>query len=52
MRGANPFIAKVLQLVSNMDRVVGKDFETGLANLKALAEEREPGAVPCLACTG
>jgi uncharacterized protein YndB with AHSA1/START domain len=52
MRGANPLIAKVLQLVSNMDRVVGKDFETGLANLKALAEEQEPGALPCLACTG
>lgn len=26
-------------MVFNMDRMVGKDFETGLANLKAIAEK-------------
>jgi hypothetical protein len=52
MRGANPYIAKLIQLVFNMDRMVGKDFETGLTNLKALAEERENGSMPCLASAG
>jgi hypothetical protein len=52
MRGANPYIAKLIQLVVNMDRMVGKDFEAGLANLKALAEEQETGSMPCLASAG
>jgi hypothetical protein len=29
---------KVMHVFINMDRMVGKDFETGLANLKAVAE--------------
>jgi len=28
----------VMDLMMNMDKMVGKDFEDGLANLKALAE--------------
>jgi len=52
MRGANPYIAKLIRLVFNMDRLVGKDFETGLAKLKALAEEQEGGRLPCLASAG
>src|SRR5689334_7751169 len=39
MHGPNPFIAKVIGLFCNMDRMIGKDFETGLGNLKALAEK-------------
>lgn len=35
MQGPNPFIAKVMSLVVSMDAMVGKDFEAGLANLKA-----------------
>jgi hypothetical protein len=35
MQGPSPFIAKVMGLVFDMDRMVGKDFEAGLANLKA-----------------
>ncbi len=40
MEGKNNFMAKVMGLFLNMDKVVGKDFEAGLANLKALAEQR------------
>lgn len=39
MAGPSPFIAKVIGLVANMDTLVGKDFEAGLANLKAVAEK-------------
>ena len=39
MYGPNPFIAKVMCLFVNMDKMVGKDFEAGLANLKAAAEK-------------
>ncbi|MGA7489083.1 MAG: SRPBCC family protein [Xanthobacteraceae bacterium] len=38
MHGASPFLAKVMHVFFDMDSMVGKDFETGLANLKALAE--------------
>ena len=38
MHGPNPYIAKVMHLIFNMDRLIGKDFETGLANLKTAAE--------------
>lgn len=39
MQGSLPYIAKVIHLLFDMDRMVGNDFETGLANLKSLAEE-------------
>jgi hypothetical protein len=42
MEGPSPFIAKVLGLFVNMDRMIGGDFETGLANLKAAAEKGAP----------
>lgn len=38
MEGGVPFFAKLLHLVFNMDKMVGKDFEQGLVNLKTLAE--------------
>lgn len=38
MSGKNPYIAKLMGLVFNMDKMIGKDFETGLANMKAAAE--------------
>jgi len=38
MEGPCPFFAKVMQVFFNMDSMVGKDFEAGLADLKALAE--------------
>lgn len=39
IHGPQPFIAKLMGLFFDMDRMVGKDFETGLANLKAIAEQ-------------
>ena len=39
MHGPSPFVAKVMGLFVSMDRMVGKDFEAGLANLKAVAEK-------------
>ena len=39
MHGPSPFIAKVMSVFMSMDRLVGKDFEAGLANLKAAAEQ-------------
>lgn len=38
MEGPNPFMAKVMQVFFSADLMVGKDFETGLANLKQVAE--------------
>jgi uncharacterized protein YndB with AHSA1/START domain len=38
MFGPQPFLGKVMCLFMNMDKMVGKDFETGLANLKAHVE--------------
>ena len=38
MSGPLPFIGKVMHTVMSMDKMVGKDFEKGLASLKALAE--------------
>jgi hypothetical protein len=37
--GPAPFISKIMQVFCNMDTMIGKDFEDGLANLKALAEQ-------------
>ena len=38
MRGPVPYMAKIVHVIFNMDRMVGNDFEAGLANLKAIAE--------------
>jgi uncharacterized protein YndB with AHSA1/START domain len=38
MRGPAPFITKLMQVFVSMDTMIGKDFEEGLANLKAVAE--------------
>ncbi len=40
MNGQSPYIAKLMGLFFNMDRMVGGDFEKGLASLKAKAEQR------------
>jgi len=39
MQGPAPFITKVIQVFCDMDSMVGKDFETGLANMKTVAEK-------------
>jgi carbon monoxide dehydrogenase subunit G len=38
MDGPTPFVGKILHVFINMDRMVGTDFEAGLANLKTAAE--------------
>ena len=38
MHGPSPFIAKLVGVFMNMDRMIGRDFEAGLADLKARAE--------------
>ena len=35
MRGERPFFIRVMRLFMDMDKMVGKDFENGLANLRA-----------------
>lgn len=39
MHGPSPFISKVMGLFVSMDKMIGKDFEAGLANLKAVVEK-------------
>src|SRR5215471_13225290 len=38
MTGTNNFVGKVMCLVVNMDRMIGGQFEKGLADMKAVAE--------------
>ena len=38
MNGKNNFMAKLFHVFVNMDKMVGKDFEEGLANLKRVSE--------------
>ena len=39
MHGPANFMTKVIHVFMNMDKMVGPDFEAGLANLKAAAEK-------------
>jgi uncharacterized protein YndB with AHSA1/START domain len=39
MHGQQPLLARVMCLFFNMDKMVGTDFEQGLANLKTIAEK-------------
>jgi hypothetical protein len=39
MDGPSPFITKVMSVVFNIDKMVGNDFEAGLANLKRVTEQ-------------
>ena len=38
MSGNNNFLSKLMQVFSTMDKMVGGDFERGLANVKRVAE--------------
>ena len=40
MHGPASFMSKLMQVFMNLDRMIGKDFETGLANLKRLTENQ------------
>jgi len=39
MEGPVPFAMKIFHVFMNMDKLIGRDFEAGLANLKAAAEK-------------
>lgn len=39
MFGPAPYISKLMGVIVSMDSMIGKDFEAGLANLKAAAEK-------------
>ncbi|HXJ09803.1 MAG TPA: SRPBCC family protein [Burkholderiales bacterium] len=39
MSGPVPYFAKILHVFVDMDRMVGSQFESGLANLKAVSEK-------------
>jgi hypothetical protein len=39
MHGPAPFMSKMMQVFMNIDKMVGKDFEIGLSNLKKLTEK-------------
>jgi uncharacterized protein YndB with AHSA1/START domain len=39
MTGPMPFISKIMSVFVSMDSMIGKDFEKGLANMKATAEK-------------
>jgi hypothetical protein len=38
MEGPSPFMSKVFSVFADMDSMIGKDFENGLANLKRVSE--------------
>ena len=40
MSGPMPYVSKLICVFISMDRMVGPDFEAGLANLKTEAEKR------------
>jgi len=39
IQGPMPYISKVISVFCNMDSMIGKDFEAGLASMKAVAEK-------------
>jgi len=41
MHGPVPYVAKIIHLFIDMDRMIGGEFETGLASLKTLAEKTQ-----------
>jgi uncharacterized protein YndB with AHSA1/START domain len=41
MSGKNGFVNKLMHTVMNMDKMVGRDFDKGLAHLKSLVEQKK-----------
>ena len=46
MTGKHNFLSKAMCLVMDMDKLVGADFEKGLANLKPIVEAAPRAADP------
>lgn len=51
MDGHNNFLMKTMSVFESMDKMVGPDYERGLANLKQVAEAAPPPAAPAPAAT-
>jgi uncharacterized protein YndB with AHSA1/START domain len=45
MDGPSPFLTKVIHLLMPMEKMVGPDFERGLAKLRELTEDRPAGVL-------
>jgi hypothetical protein len=39
MHGPANFMSRLIQVFINLDNMIGRDFEVGLANLKTLTEK-------------
>jgi hypothetical protein len=39
MSGPAPFMSKVMQVFMSFDKMIGKDFEAGLAKIKSVSEK-------------
>jgi uncharacterized protein YndB with AHSA1/START domain len=39
MHGPAPFMNRMMQVFMNLDKMIGKDFEAGLANIKTISEK-------------
>jgi hypothetical protein len=39
MQGPSSYVTKLMSVFASMDSMIGKDFEKGLANMKAAAEK-------------
>lgn len=46
MHGGNHYVGKVMGVFFSMDAMLGKDFEAGLATLKALVEKETKAEQP------
>jgi len=44
MHGPSTYLSKLMNVFVSMDSMIGKDFEAGLANMKAIAERRATAA--------
>jgi uncharacterized protein YndB with AHSA1/START domain len=42
MRGPSPFMSKLMSVFMDLDQMIGKDFEAGLANMRTAAERGAP----------
>lgn len=49
MDGKSNFMGKAMSLVMDMDKMIGKDFEEGLANLKRVSEAKRAAAATAAA---
>jgi K+-transporting ATPase KdpF subunit len=49
MQGAQPYLGKLMSTVIDCDKMVGSEFERGLAKLKAIVEQPAPEAAVYLA---